>query len=140
VPRLWKGSTTVKVGFDLDGTLDKPSLSLLAQALLNAGHEVHIITSHFKEGGDWQSPASKREKLARLSLRASVDLQPGWCQLHILDAVDASFPLEYRLRDLGLRKGEMCERLGISVFFDDSPTFCDVFRLMNGATTMLQVR
>jgi len=141
----------MRVGMDLDGTLDKPALAALANALLAGGHEVHIITSYFPEGGSWQSPAAKHSKLQRLGIEFEHTTGPRGrtifsgpdgvkrAELHILEAVDVSFPLEYRLRDLGLRKGEMCERLGIEVMFDDSATFTEVFRLMNGATTMLRV-
>ncbi len=138
----------MRVGFDLDGTLDKPAIALLANALLNAGHYVAIITSHFKEGGDWQSRISKRAKLNKLCIPFEEN-DYGWtcpttkdrvAELFILDAVDHSFPLEYRLRDLGLRKGELSLRLDLDLFIDDSAHFCEVFSLMNGATTMLQVR
>ncbi len=140
----------MKAAFDLDGTLDRPGIAKLANALLNAGHRVYIMTSHFKEGGEWQSPMSKMEKLRRVGVPFEYTTGPlgktifyGEAQraeLIILEAVDVSFSLDYRLRDLGLRKGELCERLGVDLIVDDSPAFAEVFRLMNGHTNFLQVR
>lgn len=133
----------IRIGFDLDGTLDKPALAVLARVLMNnPAVEVHIITGIFAEAGEWQSLEAKKRKLQRLGIAASLwpHAVPGTAQLHALTAVDQSFGLDYRLRDLGLRKAVLTEEHGISVFIDDSKTYCDIMPAMNGGLTILQVR
>jgi hypothetical protein len=160
----------MKVGMDLDGVLDRPAMAALLKVLLEAGVEVHIITGIFDEAGEWQSEKSKREKLARIGIPTDIDTvtfiascrmsagtaaydtfgtpvvtyrspaAPGAPRVHFLHAVDPSFGLDYRLRDLGLRKGELSERLGLDLMIDDSQLYCDVMRVMNGGLTVLQVR
>ena len=140
----------MKIAFDLDGVLDKPALAELCRTLVRNGVEVHIITGVFDEAGDWQSAEAKRAKLHRLGVPfrdAELPIFDGGCYslqllavLHVLHAVSESYPRDYRLADLGLRKGEMCERLGISMIFDDSPTYCEIIPRMAGNTTVLQVR
>jgi hypothetical protein len=85
-------------------------------------------------------------------IRLGIDFRNDWevtppgkheCEtavLHCLHAVEPSYPVEYRLRDLGLRKGELCERLGISVFFDDSALYCDLIPAYAGDVVVVQVR
>lgn len=143
----------MKIAFDLDGTLDRRALAELARILMLGGHEVHIITGVFLEAGDWQSPKEKFEKLRRwgISFERTTEVcdnevtevfgdGPVWATLHVLYAVDPSFGLDYRLRDLGLRKGALCEKLGIEILFDDSETYCTVAKCMAGGLTTLQVR
>lgn len=123
----------LKVAFDLDGTLDIDILRRLALFLAEHGAEIHVITGTFGESGEWQTEAAKRDKLNRLGLS-------GFATIHVLSAVAPEFGTEYRLRDLGLRKGALCEKLGINLLFDDSPNFCDVAKRMHGGLTVLQVR
>jgi hypothetical protein len=138
----------MKIGFDLDGTLDRPAVAELASVLLAAGHEVHIITGVFPEAVDWQDAAAKRQKLRRLGIdfyegsrmNDSMAVCAGQAILHILDAVPATFARDYRLADLGLRKGALCEELGITMFFDDSQLYCEMIPKMSGNTVVLQVR
>ena len=144
----------MKIGFDLDGVLDRPALRDLCLSLLQGQHEVHIITGIFPEAGEWQNMPAKREKMDRLRIpytapimpdpRGGVMLHkhafPGTVMLHVLDAVPPTFDRDYRLADLGLRKGALCERLGIEMFFDDSEEYCKMIPKMSGATTVLQVR
>lgn len=140
----------IKIGFDLDGTLDKPALAVLARALLsNPAVQLHVITGIFDEAGAWQGENAKYEKLERLgfvtltpasaSSLAGVITPPN-VRIHFLHAVGPEFGLDYRLRDLGLRKAALTEKEGISVFFDDSKTYCDIMPAMNGGLTILQVR
>lgn len=148
----------MKIGFDLDGTLDRPAIRDMALALIEAGHEVHIITGVFLEAGEWQSAEQKRQKLTRLGISFEEPmgdsiwvrtptpeffLQPGmakYAKLHVLNAVDGKeFDREYRLVDLGLRKGALCEKLGITLFLDDSETYCKFIPAMSGGTTVLRV-
>lgn len=137
----------MKVGFDLDGVLDRPVLATLLRTLLSAGVEVHIITGTFDESDSWQGPQAKREKLARLNIpyRESISPVPGpghpaTAVFHCLYAADEHYGLEYRLRDLGMRKGALCEKLGITLFLDDSEIYAKMIPLMSGGTTVLHVR
>lgn len=137
------------VGFDLDGTLDRPAIAELAKALLKAGVEVHIITGTFAESGDWQSRTAKERKVARLGIPFSygftddfgkpATMPSGIATLHVLTAVDPSYGSDYRLRDLGLRKGALCEELGIGLFIDDSDVYCAMIPKMSGGTSILRV-
>jgi hypothetical protein len=136
----------MKVAFDLDGTLDKPAVADLARALLYGGHDVHILTGIFLEAGEWQSLEAKKEKLGRIGILFETDDDNDGvfsrfrvAKLHGMEAVDQSYPLEYRLRDLGLRKGALCEKLGIDLFIDDSTMYCEMVPKMNGYVTVLQV-
>ncbi len=134
----------IRIGFDLDGTLDKPALAVMARALMgNPAVEVFIISGIFVEAGEWQSLQRKREKLARLGIpfRGINDPRdPAKATFYALEAVGPEMGLDYRLRDLGLRKAALTEELGISVFIDDSKTYCDIMPAMNGGLTILQVR
>lgn len=136
----------MKFGFDLDGTLDIPAIAGLARTLLGIGHQVHIITAVFEEAGDWQTDEAKHKKLERLCLPfvkyESEDNSSyrGVAQLHVIHAMPASYDRDYRLADLGLRKGALCEQLGIDLFIDDSELFCQMIPRMSGATTVLHVK
>jgi len=129
----------------LDGTLDKPALANLCNALLKAGHEVHIITGIFAEAGAWQGVEAKKDKLLRIGVPA-VTSEFGWypgngvALMHPLTAVDVTFGLEYRLRDLALRKGDLSHKLGLEVFLDDSETYMTFMPVMNGGITLLHVQ
>jgi hypothetical protein len=139
----------MKIGVDLDGTLDRPAILEVVKALLVAGIETHIITGVFPEAIGWQDAAAKRKKMERLGVpfieqrggrHVLVTPEPGVVVLHILDAVPSTFDRDYRLADLGLRKGALCEELGIGLFIDDSSLYCEMVPKMSGATTVLQVR
>jgi hypothetical protein len=142
----------MRVGFDLDGTLDRPRIAELAKVLAGLGHEVHCITGVFPEAVGWQDAAAKRRKMRRLGFpfvecRHPVFTEsPKWpvaeigeLILHILDAVPATFDRAYRLADLGLRKGALCEELGIELFIEDSELYAEMIPKMSGATTVLLV-
>lgn len=137
----------MKIGMDLDGTIDRPAVADLCRALIAAGHDVHIITGVFKESGDWQGIEAKREKLTRRGIsfvenaehRSEFSLvNPA--VLHVLDAVGPEFDRDYRLADLGLRKGALCEKLDLTLFIDDSLTYCEMIPKMSGGTVVLHVR
>jgi hypothetical protein len=129
----------VKIGFDLDGTLDRPALRDLALALLAAGHEVFIVSGCFVEAGEWQDEQAKLEKLVRLGLAKPGDAPgqfklPDRLHVEVLNAVDhKQFDRDYRLVDLGLRKGSYIERNGIELMFDDSELYCKMMPSMCGA-------
>lgn len=133
----------MKIGMDLDGTLDRPHVRDLALALLTAGHEVHIISGTFPEGIGWQDSAAKYAKLARLDIPYTEGPGPPrekHAHLHIIDAVPSTYDRDYRLADIGLRKGALCESLGIQLFFEDSERYCEMIPKMAGDTVVLQVR
>lgn len=135
----------MKVGFDLDGCLDKPAIAELAKKLINDGVEVHIITGNFPEAGNWQQSEAKCAKLDRLGIRyfdpsKTQSLHLNYAHLHIISAMPETYSRDYRLADIGMRKGELCERLGITLMFDDSDLYCDMIPKMAGATTILHVR
>ena len=97
----------MRIGFDLDGTLDRPHILDLALMLLDSGHEIHIITGIYDEAGDWQNEEAKIAKINGLRIpcdRSPAVLRSGVAQLHMLHAANLSFGQDYRLRDLGLRK------------------------------------
>lgn len=115
----------MKIAFDLDGTLDKPAIAQLALVLDRSGHEVHVITGAFPDA-KWQSDEHKIAKMERLGLHR-------FCydgRLHSIIALETSPSrnLDYVLRDLGLRKGALCEELGIEIIFDDSALYCDMVK------------
>jgi hypothetical protein len=101
----------------------------------------------FTEAGAWQDEVAKMEKLVRLGLareEASTQNENGGTVKHfklpenlfvmILPAVDKSFSLDYRLRDLGLRKGSYIEKNGIEIMFDDSEVYCNIMPAMCAAS------
>jgi len=137
----------VIVGFDLDGTLEKPGMAQLLKTLLAAGHEVHIMSGVFLESGPWQDQTAKRMKLVRLQIpiMEPFDLQLAREQrralLHIVEAVsNKEFDRDYRLADIGLRKGALCFKYGVEIFFDDSALYCEMIPKMSGGTTVIHVR
>ena len=121
----------VRVGFDMDGTLDRPALRNLAVVLASIGISVHVITGMFPEAeAPWQDEKAKREKFYDFDLGPHV-------QLHIVRALPTSPTrnLDYVLRDLNLQKANLCRRLGISVMIDDSH-LADTMKAMCGATIL----
>jgi hypothetical protein len=131
------------VGFDLDGTLDRPALAELCKRMISDGHDVHIITGVFPEAKDWQDAPAKRRKMERLGIpfyEPATELwKPDKARLYVLDAVPSTFDRNYRLIDLGLRKGAGCEELGITLFYDDSSLYCEMIPKMSGNTLVLKV-
>jgi hypothetical protein len=133
----------MKIGFDLDGTLDRQAVRNLLMALLREGWEVYVISGVFTEAGAWQNGDAKRAKMNRLGIPFDEFPGPagrGRVKLHILEAMPESYPRDYRLADLGLRKGALCESLGIDLFVDDSATYCEMIPKMAGDVTVIQVR
>lgn len=137
----------MNIGFDLDGTLDRPALRDLALSLIRAGHGVYIVTGVFAEAMEWQDAAAKRAKLERLGIpfteasefSTETPITGKSAQLVVLQAVASTFSRDYRLADLGLRKGAYCERQGITLFFEDSETYAEMIPKMSGNTTVLLI-
>lgn len=137
----------MKIGFDLDGTLDRAPVRALAKSLLADGHEIFVISGCFLEAGDWQNHDAKYVKLERMGFpvrySGSLDGGPGWDILNtrfhvaILDAVSHErFDRQYRLVDLGLRKGAYIAAHGIEMMFDDSALYCETMPSMCGAQVL----
>lgn len=138
----------MKIGFDLDGTLDKPAVLALAKKLWEAGCEIHIITGVFPESDPALSYEAKLAKLARLGLALATPVPatsrkekdrikydfPKNVVFHCVTAVDVSYGQDYRLRDIAFRKGAYIEAVGISLMFDDSDLYCEVMPKVCGAT------
>jgi hypothetical protein len=117
--------------------------------LLSSGHEVHIITGVFPEALHWQDAPAKRRKLKRLGIpfkeqAGQIVFVPTTSgptvELHVLEAVPQTFDRNYRLADLGLRKGVLCEELGITLFYEDSELYAEMIPKMSGNTLVLLIR
>lgn len=138
----------MKIGFDLDGTIDSPQMSALVSALLKASVEVHIITGVFDEAGEWQNADAKIQKLQRHGIPAilmSDDMRgqlvmDGFARVHVLHAMDTTYPRDYRLVDLALRKGALCDKLGIIIYVEDSELFANHIPHMSRGTQVLLVK
>lgn len=57
----------MKVSFDFDGTLDKPSVQEYARELVERGHEVWITTARYEELDDYDEEFLKTYNIANLS-------------------------------------------------------------------------
>lgn len=106
-------------GFDLDGTLDNPSLARLANDLHDAGHRVYIVTGGLYDSGEW-SMAAREQRLARLGVRYTEIIR---C-------------LAPDLETIGRLKGEACSRLGIAVLVDDSQLYLKEAAAVSGAVML----
>jgi hypothetical protein len=112
----------MKIGFDLDGTLDRPQLATLARYLHEEGHEVHVITcSRIAQFGYSETRDNKVKKLLRLAV--------PYTKLHLVEGGTYS--------EAGVAKAGVIEREGIELMFDDSPTFCEI---MTGLTKAVILR
>lgn len=121
------------VGFDMDGTLDRPAILQLAIALDAAGHDVHVISGMFPEDeAPWQNEEAKWDKFDKYLRLTNI-------KFHIVRAlpVSATKNLDYVLRDLNLNKANLLRTLGIELYIDDS-SYTPVMKGMCG-TQLLQV-
>lgn len=125
----------MKYGFDLDGTLDRKALLFLAKQLHYLGHEIHVITASFNEAGDWQGDDAKTAKLQRLWKDSLAGVN-----LHIIHSDPSEGDRDIRLVNIGLQKGNLCERLGIEIMFDDSENYTRVMKTMAGNLEVLHVK
>jgi len=127
----------MKIGFDLDGCLDRERVLWLAKELWHRGHEIHVISGIFTESGTWQSEDSKKAKVMKLWTALS-----GWPSMVTLHVINSSpgIPREDRLVDIGLQKGALCQRLGIAMMFDDSDTYTKVMKAMAGDLIVCHVK
>lgn len=88
----------MKVALDIDDTITRcpEFFALLSKALINEGHEVHIITFRMPE-----EPIA--EELNHLGIKFTALHTKG----------------EFEPNDVVGWKAEVCQRLGIDVFFED---------------------
>lgn len=98
----------MRLGFDLDGTLDHPELKDLCNLLYDAGAQIHIITVGALASAGYESTAQrKRDKLQALGVK--------YHHLHLIVAATAE--------EAGDEKAAICEYHSIKVMIDDSETF-----------------
>ncbi len=93
----------MKIGLDLDETITEfPAFfALLAGALIDAGHQVHVITYRSPEP-DGDNPAT-REELDGLGIR--------YTELHLPDGIS----------DAPQWKARVASAVGLDLMIDDSP-------------------
>lgn len=106
-------------GFDLDGTLDIPSIAKLANDLYDAGHDIYIITGGFSDSGEW-TISEREKKLAKLGVQYT----------EIIRCLKPTF------EEIGKEKGRVCKERKISLLFDDSDTY---IQQSKGAVQCLKV-
>jgi len=95
-----------KYGFDIDGTLTRTAIRLLACDLLKAGHEIHVITGALEDSGEW----TIESRLAQLS-----ELGVEYTKLHRCFGKN--------LWEVGEEKGRVCRENRIDLLFEDSSTY-----------------
>ena len=113
----------MKIGFDLDGTLDVPALRDLANALHAAGHEVYVVTGGLADTGEWTMPA-REQRLAALGVNCT-------------EIVRCITP---RIADIGALKAQACVEREIPILLDDSGMYIDGARAASSGLCLLQVR
>lgn len=103
--------TLTKIGFDLDGTLDRPEIAALARLLYAAGVEIHIITVGALDGDGPEATevmhARKVERLAFLSI--------PYQHLHVVTG--ANFD------EAGEEKAAIVNYYELPIVIDDSGSF-----------------
>ena len=115
----------MKIGFDLDGTLDRPELARLANMYMDAGFEVHVITVvQLGQAGYITTKAEKIKKLAKLGVR--------YTKLHLVRGETYSA--------CGVAKAEVINEEGIIMMFDDAPTFVKMTVKFTKNCTVLEVQ
>ncbi|MGE0434654.1 MAG: HAD family hydrolase [Planctomycetota bacterium] len=92
----------MKIGLDLDGTITAAPefFRIVAEALLQAGHEVHVIT--------WRRP-----EFLKRTQRTLDELGMRYSALHVPEIADTLKPVE-------LWKARVVVELGIELMIDDS--------------------
>lgn len=103
-----------RVGFDLDGTLDRPEIAALARLLYAAGVEIHVITVGAL-GGDAPEDAEAMymRKIERLTF-----LDVPFTKVHVVTGDNFS--------DAGEEKAAIINAYEIPIMVDDAPTFVSV--------------
>jgi hypothetical protein len=107
-----QGKTKMNYGFDLDGTLTRPAVAALANALYAAGHGVYVITGGLAGIGDW-TMERRKQLLFDLGVRYT----------EIIRCLAPTFP------EIALLKAQACEDYGISVMFDDMDVYLSAIQV-----------
>ena len=98
----------MKVGFDLDGTLDRPEIARLANMYYDAGIEVHVITVvQLGQTGYITTRKAKMDKLTLLGVR--------YTKLHLVRG--------QTYNECGIAKADVINAEGIVLMIDDAPSF-----------------
>ncbi len=112
----------VRVGFDLDGTLDQPEIAALARVLFAAGIEIHVVTVGAVQGQSMGAGDEKKivtaedadamyaRKVERLSI-----LDVPFTKLHVVTGET--------FEEAGEEKAAILNYSEIPIMIDDSPTF-----------------
>lgn len=111
-----------KYGFDLDGTVSVPAVRDLANDLFDAGHEIYIITGGLADSGEW-TMAAREARLALYGVRYT----------EIIRCIDPD------INQLGRIKGAECNRLGVTVIFDDAIPYLQGIGEVSSVQRMLVV-
>jgi hypothetical protein len=115
----------IRVGFDLDGTLDRPELTKLANMYYDAGFEVHVITvSQLAQAGYITTRAEKMKKLSKLGVK--------YTKLHLVRGATYT--------ECGMAKADVINAEGIVLMFDDAPTFVKMMVKFTKSCTVLEVQ
>lgn len=110
----------MKLGFDLDGTLDHPELKDLCNLLYDAGAEIHILTVGSLGAAGYESTEQrKRDKLQTLGVK--------YHHLHLIIADT--------FEEAGDEKAALCEYHQLKIMIDDSETF--VKQMTQGTTAII---
>lgn len=107
-------------GFDLDGTLTRPELAMMANDLWRAGHEIYVITGGLADTGEWTMEA----RIAYLK-------QLGVHYTAIVRCIDPD------IHEIGALKGKECTRLNIAVMIDDAQLYLAGARPWSSAVQLL---
>ena len=113
----------MKVGFDLDGTLDVPALRDLANALYAAGHEVFVVTGGLADTGAW-TQVERERRLAALGVNYT-------------EIVRCITP---RAEDIGRLKAQACTERDIPLLIDDDGSYINGARAESAGLCLLHVR
>jgi hypothetical protein len=116
-----------KVGFDLDGVLDRPEMAALARFLFAAGIEVHVITVGAVEG---DAPEGAEVMRARMVERLAF-LGVPFTMLHVVTGED--------YEEAGEEKAVILAYHNIQVMIDDSSSLVKAM-VANSTAVILHLR
>lgn len=123
----------MKYGFDIDGTITAHPREMagIMKALVEAGHEVHVITGHI---GDAKIEIEVREQqLARL-------LCPVLRGVHYQHLHSVEGTRENIMETVGKAKGCLCRDLDIEMMFENEMDYIRRIRAYSPRTACLEVR
>lgn len=100
-------------GFDIDGTITAAPVAFgaMMQALMDAGHEVHVITGTMDADATDEHYAGRVRQLLNVGIGDS-----AYTHIHIVTAPHAE------------EKARYCVEHEIRLMFDDAPPYIDAMR------------